>query len=289
LYYGVTNLLAGTGAMLAGQRLPVDSHGMALRRPPGGGNRIADLEIVPSTATGSGLNQFMKVFARSAGLYGGVPWTVGEIFGSVPDLKESFRECFPTGATFTLPVEVLRREGLVIERIALTEFTGGRDVVETLRRVPGFGESYIRPALPGGDYVILRRKVGAVELGSHSLGGSKWLHIAHEKQGHLVEPGQVILMLMGLFALGHLSRYFPEQWNPFVRADATGERILVERFLEIALRFIPNLVLNALFDERIQFVYPVSDSDRAKAPLTGDEIKSIVHQEVDDAIRKQTV
>ncbi len=288
LYYGVTNLLAGAGAMLTGQKLPITTHGMALQQPASSGNRIADLEIVPSAAGGSGLFLFARTFADGVALPAGVPWTVGEILGSIPDLKERFLECFPGEMTYTLAVEVLRREGLVVERVALNEFTAGVAPLDWLRRVPGLTDAYIRPAL-GPNYVVLRRKVGADEIGSRSLGGNKWLHIAHEKRRLMVEPGQLVLMLMGLYALGHISRYFPEQWNPFVRADETGERVLVERFLEIVLRFIPNLVLNAILGEQVQFVYPVSTGAGADAPLSEEEIKSVVRQEIDDALKDKTV
>jgi len=113
--------------------------------------------------------------------------------------------------------------------------------------------------------------------------------LAHDKAGRLVEPGQLILMLMGLYALGHLSRYFPEQWNPFVRMDPTGERMVVERFLQIALRYIPNLVLNALSSERIQFVYPVSAEPKVEIPAGEEELKRLIRRETEALLRERTV
>ena len=60
---------------------------------------------------------------------------------------------------------------------------------------------------------------------------------------------------MGLFALGTLSRYHPSFWNPFVTRDSTGEKLIVEKFISVARRQIPNLVLNLLEGEQISFVY----------------------------------
>jgi hypothetical protein len=59
---------------------------------------------------------------------------------------------------------------------------------------------------------------------------------------------------MGLFAFGYLSRYYPERWNPFVRSDETGEKLVIEGFLLICQRYLPNLVLNLIYGERVQFI-----------------------------------
>jgi len=290
LYYGAANLLAGAGAMLGGRTLPIAGHGMNLRQSPAGGTRIADLEVVPVGTTSGALQLFTNVFSSGTTFPPGVPWTVEEVLGSIPDLKEHFVECFPNARTYVLAVELLRKENVTFERIALRQFAPDPDPRKALERVPSLSRAYIRPEFPaGGDYVILRRKLGAEEVGSHSLSGGKWLHLAHDKAGRLVEPGQLILMLMGLYALGHLSRYFPEQWNPFVRMDPTGERMVVERFLQIALRYIPNLVLNALSSERIQFVYPVSAEPKVEIPAGEEELKRLIRRETEALLRERTV
>jgi hypothetical protein len=72
-----------------------------------------------------------------------------------------------------------------------------------------------------------------------------------------------MVLLMSLYALGYISRYRPELWNPFVRNDATGERMVVERLLSIALRYTPNLVLNVIYNERLSFVPPTQDLGEA--------------------------
>ncbi|HYT04127.1 MAG TPA: YaaC family protein [Gemmatimonadales bacterium] len=289
LYYGAANLLAGAGAMLAAGKLPIKNHGMTLQQSSSGGGRIADLEILPVSPTAGALQLFTNVFSPGTVFLSGVPWTLEEVLGSIPDLKEHFVECFPQARTYALAVELVRREELTFERIALDQFAPAPDPREPLERVPGISRAYIRPDFPGGRYVILRRKLGAAEIGSHSLSGGKWLHMAHEKGGKLVEPGQLVLMLMGLYALGHLSRYFPEQWNPFVRTDQTGERMVVERFLQITLRYVPNLVLNALSGERIQFVYPVSGEPSVEAPAGYEELKKLIRRECEAVLREKTV
>jgi hypothetical protein len=289
LYYGASNLLAGAGAMIEGRKLPIRTHGMKLREGASGGTRIADLEILPVAPQTGALQLFANVFFPSVVVPAGLPWTVEEVLGSIPDLKEHFLECFPRAGTYAVQVEVLRKDGITFERIALDQFSPGTDPRQALGRIPNFSRAYIRPEFPGGNYIILRRKLGTEEIGSHSLGGGKWLHLAHDKGGKQVEPGQLVLMLMGLFALGHLSRYFPEQWNPFVRSDQTGERIVVERFLQICLRYLPNLVLNTLSNTQVQFVYPVSGEPKVESPAGGEELETLVRREIETVLKEKTV
>ena len=84
------------------------------------------------------------------------------------------------------------------------------------------------------------------------------MELPHLKNGKNLNPIQLIILFMGLFALGNISRYKPQIWNPFVRADIIGERLLVERFIAIAKRYIPNLVLNLIRKKRIEFYHPTN-------------------------------
>src|SRR5437016_9004833 len=83
LYYGAANLLAGAGAMLAAGKLPIKNHGMSLRQSSSGGERIADLEILPVGPTHGALQLFASVFSPGTVFAAGVPWTVEEVLASI--------------------------------------------------------------------------------------------------------------------------------------------------------------------------------------------------------------
>ena len=89
-------------------------------------------------------------------------------------------------------------------------------------------------------------------------------------------------MLMILFALGNISRYNPELWHPFVRTDATGERLVVERFLSLATRWLPNLVLNAIRGESVRFTAEATPQQRAQSPVSREEVSELVKEAMDD-------
>jgi hypothetical protein len=261
LYYGATNLLAGIAGLLVGAVPKVANHGMKLRLPASTGHRIADVEVVPLNPKEGALQQFHDTFSGGATLANGTAWTVEEVLCSIPDLKQDSERCYPTALPYVIPIEMVQRSGVVLERIVPSDLSRYPTPQDAFSRVLNFDKAYLAPQCGKQiDYTILHRKLGGTELGTYSIFGQKHLQIGHKKGGHLLSPNQEIIMYMGLFALGHISRYRPEIWTPFVRGDETGEILVIERFLAICHRYLPNLLLNAIQAERIQFVYKTQDT-----------------------------
>ena len=89
-YYGAATVLAGASAMISGAQLPIKEHGMTLNTS--NIKRIADAQIIPR---GNGaLHQFAGMFSPGCSFVNGEPWTMEEIFGSIPDLKQDFESCY---------------------------------------------------------------------------------------------------------------------------------------------------------------------------------------------------
>lgn len=64
--------------------------------------------------------------------------------------------------------------------------------------------------------------------------------------------GEAVIYLAALHILSHAVRYNAEQWKRLLD-DHPREAIVVDRFLDIALRKLPNLILNELEDDVYQF------------------------------------
>jgi hypothetical protein len=247
-YYGAATLLAGTSALVKGQRLPISGHGMKLNET--NLKRVADVKLMP---VGNGaLQQFNDVFSKSK-LINGEAWTMEEILGSIPDLKQNFESCYQSACGYTIPVELVKRKKDTIERILLVDLERHINPIEAFTKVEGFNDSYLKPEKLE-KYIVLHKVLKGNEIGIYSLFGQKHLPQYHEKKGKLTTPSQIIVMYMGMFVLGYLSRYFPEIWNPFVRNDETGELLLIERFISLCQRMFPNLVLNEISELRVIFV-----------------------------------
>jgi hypothetical protein len=272
LYYGSSNLLAGSSAMMTGEVPVINNHGMRLKVPAVESPRIADVNVLPFDPHHGALQHFSDVFSGGCPVASQGLWTVEEILGSVPDLKQDFENCYQSALPFTIPVELRLRtfkyddedkteRRVIYERVCPDDVKRFQDPVGVIRSVERFSETYLFPHA-GDDltHIVLYRKWKAQEIGFYSVYGRKYLEVPHVKGGRSLSPAQLIIMYMGLFALGYVSRYHPELWTPFVRSDTTGERLVVEKFLNLCQRYVPNLVLNAVSDTRVEFVQPTGTS-----------------------------
>jgi hypothetical protein len=66
--------------------------------------------------------------------------------------------------------------------------------------------------------------------------------------------GELILYHASLFVLSDVVRYQPEQWLRLLD-DHREEAIVIERFLDIAVRKLPNLILNELSEQLFMFKF----------------------------------
>jgi hypothetical protein len=233
--------------------------------------RIADYEIIPEKPTFGALQHFCNVFSNGCQITFSGSWTVEEIFGSVPDLRKDFEICYENAIPFTIPVELKQmdidyrdkeetKREITYERIDFNDIRRINNPIERLFTIEGFLKSYLKPQQKYGENqpITLFRKIHSKEICFYTIYGEKFLELPHEKNGRFLVVNQLIILLMGLFALGSISRYKPHIWNPFVKADVTGERLLVEKFISICQRYMPNLVLNFIRKQRIEFYHPTN-------------------------------
>lgn len=258
-YYGAVNLLTGIAALQGGARLDINNHGMKLDIAPGL-SRLSDAKVIPKGGTSGCLKALTTFYSTGTTIENGIEWSVAELLSSIPDIKSDFRHCFPREVTYCVETTILNRNGVEFERVEIVDFVGYSDPLVALASVDGFSKSYLPPQRPGGLYIILNRRIGASLIGAHSISGKKHLLLGHSKGSRVVCPSHLISLLMALFAMGHLSRYYPEYWNPFVQADATGERAVIEKLIDVSLRYVPNLALDRLLAKQVQFVFDKGDS-----------------------------
>jgi hypothetical protein len=262
LYYGTTNLLAGISALLTGSNLPIVHHGMRLTPPSAAGAGIGEWEINPIRPTDGALQQFANIFSSGTLLANNGRWTLKEVFGSIPDLIPWFETSYEKALPNCLPVKTIRGEmhGLsyFYDQIDMSILTKYGEVSNTLGSIHNLSNAYLPPRInTPAPFAKLFFKEEYIDPGIYSPFGQKYLPLVHVKGSQKLCPSQLLYFFMASFALGYLSRYHPEIWNPFVRNDETGERLVVEKFLSVCQRYFPNLVLNVIEKCRIQFVYEI--------------------------------
>ena len=237
--------------------------------------RLADVSVLPRNPQHGALQLFSNVFSNRCDLVTGGSWTLGELMGSIPDLKLDFENHYQDLLYFTVPVEVIYTKDKIIERIRCADLQRYPRPEFAMSLIADLRKSYLHPQYKP-DFVILFRKRAGVDIGNYSITGRKYLSLGHTKRDKVVSPHQIILMYMGLYVLGFLPRYRPHLWNPFVRSDVTGEKLIIEKFISVCIRFFPNLVLNFLVNGRMQFVNMTEGVLDLTRVTTRDEIKEIV-------------
>ena len=290
VYYGTSNLMAGAAAMLTGKVPGVKSHGMKLTTPDQkqGEFLIAEMAIHIIDPKIGALHGFNSVFSECP-LIGSPDWTVEEIFGSVPDLLLDFENCYPNAKPYVIPVEIVRARGGVIERISPESLRRFSSIDEALAQIDNLSKSYLPLQYSEQmTHIVLRtKKTSTSDIGVYSLSGRKYLQLVHEKRNTRYNISTLIIMFMGLYALSVLSRYNPERWNPFVKNDSTGEKLLVEKFLDLSERYIPNLIINYLKSERVMFVYESDGYVDLASRLTEHDLKYILDQRFEEFSKRE--
>ncbi len=287
LYYGVSNLMLGISSLMIGSSLTIENHGMRLELNKEGSGRIADVEIRPFGSETGALSQFCKAFYKGTVFPCGDNWTILEILGSIPELKPDFENCYPDAQSYTIPVQIVRRDNDYLERINPINIERFENRTGVFAEIENFRNCYLLPETSLEEkYIILRRKIGGREIGVYSVSGQKFLQISHVKGNHCITLPTIIYMYMGLFAFGHLSRYHPERWSPFVRSDSTGEKQLIEKFIDTSRRYLPNLALNHLHQKRIRFVNNTQGALDLSNTME-EELKEMIQQELRVLLNKK--
>lgn len=281
LYYGATNLFYGIANLITGKINKITEHGMVIKIPPKN-KRIADIEIIPKNPKTGALSIFNNIFSTNCNINNGGAWLLLELFASIPDLFDDFIICYEDGIPFVIPVEIIKQKNVTFERIHPEKIERFKNDLGIFSQIEHFHENYLPIQFnpPQMNFIILRYKLESKDIGIYSLSGKKYLPVSHIKNSKQITPSLEILMFMALFTLGYICRYNPGYWNLFVKSDSTGEKLIIEKFLYLGRRILPNLLLNALFQERINFINEQYTPLDLSTSVSKEDIVELVHEEL---------
>jgi hypothetical protein len=210
-------------------------------------------------------------------------WSLDEIFSSIPDLLEDHQSCYAKSPPHLIPVEtVITRQG-TLERL-LSHYLERLGTSFDFQKIPGFNDMYLVPqVVQNSEYIVLRRQIySSNSIFVSSIYGQKFLPVSHMKNGKLLFPSLILLMFMGLYILGMISRYHPAYWSIFVMSDNSGEKLLVERFISICRRHLPNLLLNTLREKEIIFAFERKTDLDLTSTFSKEELDQIVMEKIEE-------
>jgi len=272
MYYGCVNLFFGATAILTKSVPIIENHGATITNVSSS-NSIGEIEIHLSGSSEGAFSTFNRIFSNNAPFPRA--WKIYELFSYIPDIKYEFEECYSGIRSNCIPIEIVKRKNDRLERIQLTDL---KEDFENISIVD-FEKAYLTPQQTN-KYIILHQKIDSDEIGIFSIGGQKSLIAYTEKEKKDFYLNQFMSFFLGLYSLSMLSRYYPTKWYPFVQKDDTGEKGLIEDFLAISERKLPNLILNLITGKEIHFSSNTVGTVDLSKDYDPDDVKKIVHDEI---------
>lgn len=281
LYYGTINLVLGVATLITGKTQRIENHGMKIildfDNKEVGNTRIKFLSL----NTG-GIHVFLNALNETNNLINSGEWNLRELMLSIPEIHIEAQQCYENADTFCFPLGKVITEDGEFERISINGKTVS-EINNTLNEIVGFTESYLKPVInqKNNEYdIILRHKFLKKPIDIKAYSGQSFLMRAHRKNGKLISLPQWAYMYIALFVLASLCRYYPQKWNPFIRLDDSGEKLVVDKFLGYTRRILPNIFLSKIEGKTFLFENKKYSPENKIKILGEHEIKELIEKTI---------
>ena len=271
LYYGFVNLLFASSSMITNNRIKIKNHGLSICLPKDS-SYIGDCIIKISNSEVGAYKTYNSIYSNNSIFPKNIK--IKNILSMIPELKKDYEDCY-NQHSLCVPIEIIKRREGDIERIKINDLLQDISTLD----IVDFEKSYLKPQTTN-EYIIFRKKINGVDIGIKSISGQKYLYQYFIHESKKYNFNQIMIYFMGLFSFGYISRYHPEIWYPFVQTDQSGEKSLVEEFLLLSHRILPNIILNKIHNKRIVFTNnEIGMIDKTKQ-YDPEDVKRIIKDEL---------
>ena len=282
LYYGTINLFLAASTLLSGEPLKIDNHGMK-SLPEENNTEIGKTKIHFVSPTNGGINVFnQKIEADYITLTDLDDLSIKEILLSIPEINLEAIHCYGEEENYCIPLDSIITEDGALEK-AYFQNTSRESISDCFSRVPNFSKSYLNPSFSEqGEVtvVVLRHKYLQDPIHYTSITGQSYLLLGHNNRSNNILLPQWIYMYIALYGTASLCRYSPQIWNPFIRLDERGEKLLIEKFLETSRRKLPNIILSIIEKCEYSFENKKYEPENQTKVLGEHEIKDLIQAEL---------
>ncbi len=282
LYYGTINLFLAASTLLSGEPHIIDNHGMNAKVDEHS-SEIGKTKIHFVSPNNGGISVFYhKIESNGMSLTDLDDLSIRELLLSIPEINLEAQQCYGNEENYCIPLDTVLTEDGMLEKITLQD-SSQEYISGLLARVPDFSKSYLTPVFSGKDgmtVAVLRHKYLQEPIHYTSITGQSYLLAGHINRNRNILLPQWVYMYITLYGMATLCRYSPQIWNPFVRLDARGEKLLVEKFLEISRRKLPNTVLSTVEKCEYSFENKKYEPENRVKVLGEHEVKSLIQAEV---------
>ena len=280
LYYGSINLINAVYTLLNGKKSNIQNHG--LRVDLKNIKNIGDNSIHFFGEQTGGLSAFSSFFEPDLNFQELGDWTIKEMLLSCPDVFDEALNCYQGEEPYCYRIDKALGENGTFRRIVFANKTK-EQVNDIFDSIPNYNQNYIKPQLDENDgfiVAIINKKYLADDIEIESIYGQPFFQRGHTRQNKSLVLPQWIYYYSILYGLSFLCRYKPDVWSPFVRLDQSGEKLLIEKFLDCTRRIIPNHFLSILLEKNIIFENKRFQPRSIVKTLNEHEIKEIIKREI---------
>lgn len=282
LYYGTINLFLATSTLLSGETLSIKNHGMTAA-PEQGSSEIGKTKIHFVSPDIGGINVFYRTIAANCmSLTDLDDLSIKDLLLSIPEINLEAVQCYGEEESYCILLETILTEDGSLEKACFRNLSK-EQVSNCFACVPNFEKSYLKPAVSeknGLTVAVLRHKYLQDPIHYTSLTGQSYLLKGHSNRSKNILLPQWIYMYAALYGMASLCRYSPQIWNPFIRLDERGEKLLVEKFLDISRRKLPNIALSMVEKCEYSFENKKYEPDNQIKVLGEHEIKELIQAEM---------
>lgn len=280
LYYGLINLINAVYVLLNGKKSNIQNHGLKVES--NNIKNIGDNLIHFYGEQTGGLPAFSSYFEPDLNFQELGDWTIKEMLLSCPDVLDEAQNCYQNEEPYCYQVDKAIGENGTFNKIVFANKTK-EQVKDIFDSIPCYNQNYLRPQLEeknGSIIAIINKKYLADDIEIESMYGQPFFQRGHIRKNKSIVLPQWIYYYSILFGLGFLCRYKPDVWSPFVRLDQSGEKLLIEKFLDCARRTIPNHFLSILLEKNVVFENKRFQPRSIMKTLNEHEVKEIIKREI---------
>ena len=281
VYYGYINLLSATYVLKKGEIPSVNNHGMSIDNK---GNNIGEIEVHLNNEKSGALAIFANLLDDKLDIKRMKDFKIRELFSVIPETLEYCIMSYSNNPIHILPIEEVIHKDYIEDRLNNDYIMMLKNKIDTLRDDEYIKKNYL-PIQYAEDYkyILLRRKITYIPEYFCCINNQRYINIPFNEKSKGLKIDNKISILMILYALSTLCRYNPSIWNKFIKLDSSGERLLIQSFINWSIRLIPNYILNIIENKSITF--STKEQGIINKKDNAHELKSIIKDEVEKCLK----
>lgn len=283
VYYGYINLLSATYVLKNGEIPNVQNHGMAIIKS---GNSIGEIKIHLNNEKSGALAIFANLLDTSLDIKKLKDLRINELFSVIPETLDYYIMSYANNPIHVIPVDEVIHKKYKEDRIKNYYIKLLKDSIESLRNSKYIKNNYLPIQYSeNSEYTFLRRKITYSEEYVYCVNHKKYINIPFEQKNDELKIDSKISMLIILYELSVLCRYNPSIWNKFIKLDSSGEKLLIQSFINWCIRLIPNYILNII--ENADIVFSTREQGTINKKDDENELNDVIKKEVEKYLKER--